>query len=86
MSYALDRKMTTASDHKMKGFRVIKEEADSVFLDHEEITALENHPLPFKSREDMIRDLFIIGCHTALRISDLKRLSPQLLKTVNGER
>lgn len=86
MSYAVDRKMTTASDHKMKGFRVIKEEVDSVFLDQEEITALENHPLPFKSREDMIRDLFIIGCHTALRISDLKRLSPQHLKNVNGER
>jgi integrase len=34
----------------------------------------------------MVRDLFIIGCYTGLRISDLKRLSSQHIKNTNGER
>lgn len=86
MNHAVDRKLTTASDHKMKGFKVIKEEVDSIYLNQDEIAALENHPLTFKSREDTIRDLFVIGCHTGLRISDLKRLSPHHIKNMNNEK
>lgn len=58
----------------------------TLFLDKEEILALEELNLPYKSRKDTIRDLFVIGCYTGLRISDLKRLSPHHIKKVNGER
>lgn len=57
----------------MKGFKVLKEEVDSIYLNKEEITALENISLPANSFNEKVRDLFVIGCHTGLRISDLKR-------------
>lgn len=86
LSNALDRKLTTNQDFKKKGFKVIREDVDSIYLTQDEITLLENHVLPYRSQEEIIRDLFIIGCYTGLRISDLKRLSSQHIKNTNGER
>ncbi len=81
-----ERKVTTIQDFKMKGFKVLKEDVDSIYLTQQEITALENISLPANSFTEKVRDLFVIGCHTGLRISDLKRLSKDHLKHTNGER
>lgn len=85
LSSALERKITTIQDFKMKGFKVLKEEVDSIYLNKEEIIVLENISLPTNSHAEKARDLFIIGCHTGLRISDLKRLSKDHIRHANNE-
>ncbi|MBI1342120.1 MAG: tyrosine-type recombinase/integrase [Terrimonas sp.] len=85
LSNAFERKITTNQDFRMKGFKVLKEEVDSVYLNKEEIIALENISLPANSFNEKVRDLFVIGCHTGLRISDLKRLSEDHIKHTNDE-
>ncbi len=86
LSNALERKVTSNQDFKLKGFKVIKEDVDSIYLNKDEIILLENISLPANSYEEKVRDLFVIGCHTGLRISDLKRLSPDHIKFTNNER
>jgi site-specific recombinase XerD len=85
LSNAFERKITTNQDFRMKGFKVLKEEVDSIYLNKEEIEVLENISLPANSFNEKVRDLFVIGCHTGLRISDLKRLSEDHIKHTNNE-
>jgi hypothetical protein len=79
LNSALEKKITTNTDFKMKGFKVIKEDVDSVYLNNEEITVLENISLPKWSIEKKVSDLFVIGCYTGLRISDLRSISSSLM-------
>ncbi len=54
-------------------FRVLKEEVDNITLSKEELTRLESLKIK-DSTLDFHRDLFLIGCYTALRVSDVLRL------------
>ena len=56
-----------------KEFRVLKEEIDKVTLTFEELESLSKLKLENKTL-DYHRDIFLIGCYTALRISDITRL------------
>lgn len=49
------------------------EEVDSVYLTAQEIEAIEK--LQLKDGFDKARDLFLIGCYTALRFSDYSKIS-----------
>lgn len=86
LSNALERKVTTNQDFRLKGFKVLKEDVDSIYLNSNEIIALENISLQSGSYDEKVRDLFVIGCHTGLRISDLKRLSTDHIRVTNNER
>lgn len=50
-----------------------EEEADSIYLTMQEIEKL--HKLELPKRLEKARDLFLVGCCTAMRISDYKSLS-----------
>lgn len=54
------------------------EEVDSIYLKEEEIESLMK--LDLDEKEEIVRDLFIIGCETGLRFSDFSRLKPHHLK------
>ena len=56
-----------------KEFRVLTEEIDKVTLTFDELESLENSKVKDKTL-DLHRDIFLIGCYTALRISDIIRL------------
>lgn len=54
-------------------FKTLKEETFDIALDEKELEALRTQKV--RNREhDIARDWFIIGCYTALRVSDLKLL------------
>lgn len=62
--------------HKNKAylqFSKPKEEIDSVYLTEEEIEKL--YRLPLSGVQAAVRDLFLIGCYTALRYSDYSSLT-----------
>jgi len=64
-----------------KGFTTVSEEADTIYLNEAEIRELKDLDLSNNSRLDCLRDLFLIGCATGLRFSDLSTLHPS---QING--
>lgn len=59
-------------------FRVEKELVENIYLSEDEIRKIEE--LPLSGRKELSRDLFVIGCHTAMRFSDCIRLRPDDIK------
>ncbi len=78
----------------LKGFKVITEETDATYLSPEELDTIYQKDLNFIPKFERIRDLFIIGCWTGLRYSDLHQVhvgniyKNELLKvrTIKGNR
>lgn len=71
MNEALKNKLHTNEDFKT--FRKETEKVDAVYLTTEEVTKVAELPLCGTYR--LVKDLFIIGCHTGLRFSDYSKLS-----------
>lgn len=55
-------------------FKRLSEPSDTVYLTKDEVTAIEEVELE-SDRLRRVRDLFVIGCYTAMRFSDYSRLS-----------
>ena len=71
--------------YRRKGFKKITEDSTSIWLTMDELKQMEaldlsGHP-PGLS---LTRDLFLIGCFTGLRVSDLNRLKSAELVTLEG--
>lgn len=54
-------------------FRKETEQVDAVYLTNEEVTKVAQ--LPLCGSHGLVRDIFILGCHTGMRFSDYSRLS-----------
>jgi len=87
---ANDRGITVLNDYKKKSFKVLKEETNSIYLTESELMQMyyiETSPesLEIIKKEfnaetlpdylSKVRDLFLIGCYTGLRFSDLSKLN-----------
>jgi integrase len=66
--------------YKSSDFTTIKENADTVYLPEHELKHLADLDLSDDHRLDTTRDLFLIGCYTGLRFSDLSTLTPEHIK------
>ena len=90
LSEANDRGINVLQDYKKKSFKVLKEETNSIYLTELELMQLyhiETSPgsLEILKKEfnadklpeylEKVRDLFLIGCYTGLRFSDLSKLN-----------
>ena len=65
---------------KKKGFTTIREEADTIYLDKDELKELADADLSGTPGLERARDLFVVGCYTGLRFSDLSTLQPSQIK------
>lgn len=74
MNEAVDRKLTNNLQFKNKRFKTVEEPTETIYLTEAEISRLFNLDLFSNSRLEKVRDLFIIGCYTGLRFSDLVQL------------
>lgn len=70
--------------YRSRGFKVLKEESTSVWLTLDELDTLRNLDLSGQSGLNRTRDLFLIGCYTGLRVSDLQRLDASSRFSLNG--
>lgn len=67
--------------YKARSFAVFKEPSrSSVYLNEKELEEILAIDLSKNKRLERVRDLFIVGCHTGLRFSDLSRLQPDNFK------
>lgn len=77
MHFATERGYT--NNYKFKSFKVIKQDADIIYLTEEELLKIYNLAGLSKSLS-MVRDAFCLGCFTGLRFSDLSDLRIANLK------
>jgi len=70
--------------YRSRGFKVLKEESTSVWLTLDELDTLRNLDLSGQKGLNRTRDLFLVGCYTGLRVSDLQRLDASSRFSLNG--
>lgn len=75
MNESFDRGLHKNMNHLNRKFKVIEESTDSIYLTQEEIKNMYSLDLSDNIKLEKVRDLFIIGCYTGLRFSDLEKLT-----------
>ncbi|HKC67228.1 MAG TPA: site-specific integrase, partial [Bacteroidia bacterium] len=68
-------KLTANLDFKSRRFKKVEEEVYNIYLTKEELKKIYEHDFSKKKSFDTIRDIFIIGCYTGLRFSDLMSIT-----------
>jgi integrase len=71
LNFCFDKNITER--FSLKSYPTVFEEVDKVYLTEEELEAIENVELDDPVQQK-VRDLFLIGCETALRFSDFTRI------------
>jgi site-specific recombinase XerD len=74
MREAFERGLTKNTFYQSKRFKKLQEESVSIYLTKEELLKLEELDLSANLRLDKVRDMFLVGCYTGLRFSDLNQL------------
>lgn len=74
MREAFERGLTKNVHFRSKRFRKLEEESISIYLSDNELQKLVDLDLSDNLRLDRVRDLFLVGCYTGLRFSDLTQL------------
>lgn len=77
LNYATDLNINSNLAYKVGGFSVPTEETDSVYLPEHELKEVAALDLNESMSLDRVRDLFLVGCYTGLRFSDLATLHPE---------
>ncbi|MBS1686980.1 MAG: site-specific integrase [Bacteroidetes bacterium] len=73
------------NEHEQKYFKAPEEDIEAVYLTSEELTRIKDLNLSNEPILDLHRDIFLIGCHTAQRISDYKSICPNnIMSTAAG--
>lgn len=85
MGAAVDRGLTKNMAYKHSKFRKVNEESESIYLSTNELKTIYELKLEDNERLDKVRDLFIIGCYTGLRFSDLSKLSSENIIDKNSK-
>ncbi|MCX6248603.1 MAG: tyrosine-type recombinase/integrase, partial [Bacteroidetes bacterium] len=74
MNEALQDNLTTNRDHQKRDFKVLKEDADTIFLTEAEIKTLYEMKIDLPEYK-RVRDMFVLNCYTGLRHSDWGKVS-----------
>jgi len=78
---ATEKGINTYSKFKSKKFKKLTEESDNIYLTKEELNQFYQFDFSNKPYLERVRDLFIVGCWTGLRFSDLKQLTPDRMES-----
>jgi integrase len=80
LAEATERGYNSNLTFKSKYFSKQSEDVDAVYLNTVELMEMQKLNLSNNPRLDRVRDLFLVGAHTGLRISDLSVLKPSDIK------
>lgn len=68
----------------LKIFKVVEEETDAIYLNETELAEIYKLDLSDDKELEEIRDVFIVGCYTGLRYSDLSTLNSEHVDVLGG--
>ena len=77
LNWCFDRNIV--KKFSIKCFPTIMEDVDKIYLTEEELERIESLELN-DTHEAIVRDLFLVGCETALRFSDFIQIKPYQIK------
>lgn len=63
-----------------KHFIIKRENSENIYLSENELKKIEDLNLSESNTKDKVKDLFLIGCFTGLRISDFSNIKPYNIK------
>lgn len=78
MNEAVEQNLTTNIQHKSKKFKVLREDSYNIYLTNDELERI--FELQLSDTLHTVRDLFLIGAYTGLRISDFSRIREHHIK------
>ena len=78
LNYATENGFNRKLDFKK--FKVMREDTEIVYLTEDELNRLAKLELRNNGRLERVRDLFMFGCYTGLRFSDIAELLPENIK------
>lgn len=77
LNYLTDKNINTKTDFRK--FKILKEKQDFIYFTKDELEKLRKLKLKLKHIE-YTRDIFLLGCSTGLRYSDLEQLTHENIK------
>lgn len=77
MAEATEKGANSNMTFKSRYFIKQSEEAETIYLNAQELKEMQDLDLSNNQRLDNVRDLFLIGCYTGLRFSDFSILKPK---------
>jgi integrase len=80
LNEATAKGINVKQDYRSRRFKVVKEDSDNVYLNEAELQLLSSLDLTKIARLERVRDLFLVGCYTGLRFSDLTNLRPEYIR------
>jgi integrase len=84
MNEATERGYNKKLDFRGRRFKRLHEQVYSIYLNEEELGKIWRLDLSEKPNLERVRDLFMIGCYTGLRYSDLIRIRSENIVKENG--
>jgi integrase len=84
LNEATEQGLNKNMEYKKRKFKIKKENPTHIYLTMDEIQKIASLNLP-KPYLERVRDLFLIGCYTGLRFSDLSELRTKDLTQIEGQ-
>jgi integrase len=84
MNAAVKDGVTTNIKFRDSEFMVLRETADSIYLNLDELSRIWQLDLSEDTTKERARDLFLIGCFTGLRVSDYNNLKTSNIREIDG--
>lgn len=81
MRQAWERGLHNNHEWERRKFKTIQVETESIYLNQKELRQLADLDLSNEPHMEVVRDVFLIGCHTAQRYSDYSRINPSHITT-----
>ena len=77
LNSARDEGLNNYEGFKSKKFVALTEEADTIYLNEAELTKLYKKDLSDRQSLERVRDIFLVGCWTGCRFSDISQITPE---------
>lgn len=77
LNAASEEKKNYYTAYKSKKFVALSEESDSISLNEQELDTLYKHDYSKDPHHERVRDLFLVGCWTGCRFSDISQITAE---------
>jgi len=77
LNAARDENKNSYEGYRSKKFVAMTEDSETIYLTEAELTKLYEHDFSENPALDRVRDLFLIGCWTGCRFSDIAQITPE---------